>query len=165
MKCFNNACFPSLSHPQPDALMLCMLTDFLPPSTSLTDGRAALLSLQGQPPRLQHHTQQNDCNHDTTQRTTVTAAPHAAQQQHLQHPRGAMTATATPHAPLPLPLTTTIPRESGLFSFVVQLNRWLLRPHHPPPCLASGIRKHHTTLRRSSTLSTTWSGFLSSHSR
>src|SRR6266851_5388377 len=29
MKCFNNACFPSLSHPQPDALMLCVLASFL----------------------------------------------------------------------------------------------------------------------------------------
>jgi len=64
-----------------------------------------------------------------------------------------------------LPLTTTIPRESGLFSFIVQLNRWLLWPHHPPPCLVSGIRKHHTTSRRFSTPSTTWSGFLSSHLR
>jgi hypothetical protein len=67
------------------------------PPTSLTSRRMALLSLQGQPPWLQHHMQQNDCNHDTTQRITVTVAPYVAQWQHPQHSRSTTTATVTLH--------------------------------------------------------------------
>src|SRR6266851_8116434 len=79
MKCFNNACFPSLSHPQPDALMLCTLASFLRiacrvPELSHLPPPLPMDVWPSSPSRASHH----DCN-ITHSKMTATTTPRSAQ--------------------------------------------------------------------------------------